>query len=226
MNRIAQQNSRSVHRWCACIATLLLAAGLTPGTVSAQSVFTVYELPTRDGHSYYVIDTDETSGTALRGLAVDDAGRLYVSDQGNPNERNGVLYMLRGTNEAVRLHERLAAPGDIELTPDQRGLVVAKQGGGVEVCYFGVAVRLVGGDEAQLVNARAVLISDWGPVVGERRSDGFLHFPEVLRPGQDRLEATLVIENVDPPQAHVISLANPETGTIAGQVVVDVELSE
>lgn len=222
MYPIVQLNNRSLRRWI----VLLFAAGVAPAVVSAQTLFTVYELPTYDAKTYYVIDTDETSGAALRGLAVDDGGQIYVSDQGDPNERTGVVYMLRGTNEAVRVHERLEAPGDIELTPDQRGLVIARKGGGVDLRYFGVTVHILNDDVVDILNVRPVLITDFGAIPGVRRADGYIHFPNVLRPGQESLEATLVFDQLDPPQAHTLSLANPHTGAITGQVFVELELIE
>jgi len=189
--------------------------------VRAADFITTLELSTYDGSRMTVIDAESNPTVVAQGLAVDEGDNIYISDKGATDQATGRVLLLRGTNEALTIMRGLAQPTDIEIRPDQRGVVIASASGAVQTRFFGVSIKLRPSDKTPGV-PRLYLKTDQGPVTAVLGGDGWYHFENVLWTGQTNVTATLILNNGTPPAAKLIDLRNPKTGRIAGQVVEEV----
>ncbi|MCB1069556.1 MAG: hypothetical protein H7A43_03920 [Verrucomicrobia bacterium] len=202
-------------------SSILLALVLSIGAVRAADFITTLELSTYDGSRMTVIDAESSANVVAQGLAVDDGGKIYMSDRGATDKENGRILLLQGTNEALTIVSGLRQPADIEMRPDQRGLVIALAGGAIQTRFFGVSIKVLPGPNTPAL-PRLYLKTDEGPVAGSLGGDGWYHFNHVLNPLQTNVTATLILNNGNPPQARNIDLRDPVTGKITGHVVKEV----
>lgn len=202
------------------VSILFALAGVI-GTAGAADFITTLELSTYDGAHMTVIDAESGANVVAQGLAVDDGGKIYISDRGAVDKENGRILLLRGTNEALTIISGLRRPADIEMRPDQRGLVIALGGGAIQTHFFGVSIKVLPGPNTPAL-PRLYLKTDEGPIPGIIGSDGWYHFNNVLSPLQTNITATLILNNGNPPQAREIDLRDPVTGKITGHVTREV----
>jgi hypothetical protein len=202
-------------------SSILLALIVATGAVRAADFITTLELSTYDGSRMTVIDAESSTTVVAQGLAVDEGGKIYISDRGALDKENGRILLLRGTNEVLPIINGLRRPADIEMRPDQRGLVIALAGGTIQTHFFGVSIKVLPGP-ATPVLPRLYLKTDEGPVAGSLGSDGWYHFNNVLNPLQTNVTATLILNNGSPPQAREIDLRDSVTGKITGHVAREV----
>jgi hypothetical protein len=200
---------------------ILLALVVATGTARAADFITTLELSTYDGARMTVIDAESSANVVAQGLAVDEGGKIYISDRGATDKENGRILLLRGTNEALTIISGLRQPADIEMRPDQRGLVIALAGGAIQTHFFGVSINVVRGPDTPTL-LRLYLKTDEGPVAARLGSDGWYHFSHVLNPRQTNVTTTLILNNGNPPQAREIDLRDPVSGKISGHVIKEV----
>ena len=126
-------------------------------------------------------------------------------------------------NRPITFIRGLTSPGDIELSPDDRTLVVSqgesasvRRAFGISVLNANVAVP----DETLVVYAK----TDLGPKKAPGRSpDGLYHIPNVLVPGQDSATVDIVVQGTTSTITYLsVPLGQPgEAGPPFGQTVVD-----
>jgi hypothetical protein len=131
------------------------------------------------------------------GLAKDLAGNLYYSDQGDGGLLSGRILMIpAGSDIPITIVSALNKPGDIELTPDGRGLIITEDGGKVTRRYFGfsASIKTSGGETIYgltLYIKRAGL----GITKGYRIMENtYYTVPDLLVPELTNPEAELTIE--------------------------------
>ncbi|MBI4641905.1 MAG: hypothetical protein HY731_14545, partial [Candidatus Tectomicrobia bacterium] len=79
-----------------------------------------------------------------RGIAVDKAGNLYISDQGpsKGKKEGSILMWPTGKDNVIRIITGLTQPGDVELSPDQKKLIIAGPKGEVFRYALGISIRI------------------------------------------------------------------------------------
>jgi hypothetical protein len=157
----------------------------------------VLSLDTQEPPRKLIIVVAEHAG----GLAVDHMRNLFVSDQGGGDEWAGTirLHLADDVDNPVTIIRRLTRPGDIELTPDERSIVIATGSDSipVEQIFLGISVRfefLSGGKLSE--TARLYVDTDVGtlpPVAAS--ADGFFHVLGILQPGQTTPMVTLTVQD-------------------------------
>jgi hypothetical protein len=123
-----------------------------------------------------------------RGLALDKFGNMYISDQGpNRGEDEGSILMWpKDKRRVIRIITGLTLPSDLELSPDQKMLIIAGPKGDINRIRLGLSIGLAN-INAFSGTARVHL---FGQAFGERvariSSDGYFHFPGLLVRGQSK----------------------------------------
>lgn len=203
----------------ALVAALLWSMLCVAGPAAAVDD-RIHDFPTADPDKLLRLVTTDAPG----GLAVDTHGNVYFSDQRPQLTDNGRIVMLpKGSAEPITLREGLAAPGDVELTADQRGLVIAEQGGFFRIHYFGISVQLR--DAAGTLRSDCTLYArttDLGTSTGYQMSlDGYYHIANTLVPAQTQTTAELIIECGSQPTRSVpVTLGQTGQSTAFGETVV------
>ena len=126
-------------------------------------------------------------GITAAGLAVDDYGNIYVSDQGSGGLGTGSILLLpKGAADPIRIIRELNDPGDIELSPDGCTLHVAEASGGIKHCVLGFSVKVTNLEPAELMSKKTTVFvhTDFGERMQRLSADGYFHFLNVLVPGQ------------------------------------------
>ena len=102
------------------------------------------EVPAAEVNRKLTLIGPKTASIVPRGLAVDDHGNVYFSDYGPSGavEEGGVWWLPPGSIHPIRLVGGLTRPSDIELTPDQRSLVVALDNGTILRLGLGLTLEI------------------------------------------------------------------------------------
>lgn len=177
-----------------------------------------------EGKKLYIIGP-KTLRVNPRGMAVDKFGNIYISDQG-PSlamKEGSILMWPKGRKRVIRLITGLTLPGDIELSPDQKTLIVAGPRGDIYRFPLGVSIRLTNVDPTA-GNTRMHL---FGQMIGEKVArvspDGYFHFLGLHVPGQPNL-FYVDVEHAGKTKRFNISLGQPgEKGEPYGHTVLDLE---
>ncbi len=159
----------------------------------------------------------------LRGIAKDNYGNLYISDQGPQGGINeGAIYMWpKGRNHILKIIQGLTQPGDIELSPDQKSLIVAGPNGAVFQYPFGISIRLTNIDPTQGHTRVHVFDSVTGEMVAKVSPDGYFHFMGLLIPGQGPT-VDVVVEHNGRTRHYVVPLGQPGfNGEPFGQTIIN-----
>jgi hypothetical protein len=177
-----------------------------------------------EGKKLYIIGP-KTLRVNPRGMAVDKFGNIYISDQG-PSlaiKEGSILMWPKGKKRVIRIITGLTLPGDIELSPDQKMLIVAGPRGDIYKFPLGVSIRLTNVD-ASSGNTRIHL---FGQMIGEKVArvspDGYFHFLGLQIPGQPN-QFYIDVEHAGKTKRFTISLGQPgEEGEPYGHTVLDLE---
>lgn len=159
------------------------------------------------------------------GVAVDDYGNLYITDQGPTRGENegSILMWPKGARHVIRIISNvgLTRPGDIELSKDQRTLIVADPKG-IHLFPLGLSVRLTNID-ALSGNTRVHVFSSTGEKVAKVSPDGYFHFTGILVPGQGP-SVRVTIEHGGQTKSQTVFLGQPGMkGDPIGHTVVNLE---
>jgi hypothetical protein len=158
-----------------------------------------------------------------RGMAIDKFGNLYISDQGpTKGEKEGSILMWpKGKNRVLRIITGLTRPGDVELNPDQKKLIVAGPKGDIYRLELGISIRIANIDPFA-GNALVHLFSQaTGEKVAKVSPDGYFHFPGLLVPNQQG-DLYADIEYDGKTKRFSLTLGQPgEPGEPYGHAVID-----
>ncbi len=180
------------------------------------------DVNTTDGKKLFVIGP-KTYSVNLRGIAVDRAGNIYISDQGptRGDKEGAILMWPRGREEILRILTGLSQPGDIELSPDQTALIVAGKNGTIERYPFGISIRITNIDPTEGHTRVHVFSRAAGEKVARVSPDGYFHFMGLLVPEQ-KGGVDVIIEHNGKTRHYVLPLGQPGSGDNPfGQTVVD-----
>jgi hypothetical protein len=181
------------------------------------------ELDTNEEGKKLVIIGPKTLTINPRGMAIDKSGNLYISDQGpSKGEKEGSILMWpKGKNRVLRIITGLTRPGDVELSPDQKKLIVAGPKGDIYRLELGLSIRIANIDPFA-GNTRVHLISQaTGEKVAKVSPDGYFHIPGLLVPNQ-QVELFADIEYGGKTKRFSLTLGQPgEPGEPYGHTVID-----
>lgn len=168
-------------------------AGATPGTYGVKVRVSV------DGHSMHPYDVPSSVvlvtifTSALKspgGVAVDRVGNIYVSDS-----EDGTVVMNPKGEEGLRILTDLDHPGDIDIGPYGRSLIVAEANGRISRHVFGLSGRLRDESGAVIVGARVIAETPFSgtPGLGDDKSrfltdgNGEFHIFGLLREEEEEV---------------------------------------
>jgi len=161
--------------------------------------------------------------SAPGGLAVDRHGNIYYSDQGDGVTGNGKVVMIpKETNIPITILSGLDKPGDIELSPDERALIVVEDGDKIHRFFFGLSVQVKNASGALLDGLTVYVdVPGLGVTKGTKQlTDEFYHIPNLLIKGMTAKEADVVIEFPSGKTVRVpIQLGQEDEKTVFGQTV-------
>jgi hypothetical protein len=160
-----------------------------------------------------------------RGLAVDKYGNLYISDQGpsKGKKEGSILMWPKGKKKVLRIITGLTQPGDIELDPNQKKLIIAGPKGDIYKNELGLSIGFTNIDPFS-GNTRVHLFTQaLGEKVAKVSPDGYFHFPGLLVAGQPK-NLYADIEYNGQTKRFSLSLGQPgESGEPYGHAVIDLE---
>ncbi len=183
------------------------------------------EVPTRDLLRKLIVLGPKTRTVNPGGIAVDNYGNLYISDQGpNRGENEGSILMWpKGSRNVIRIIKNvgLTRPGDIELSKDQRSLIVADPVG-IHIFPLGLSLRITNIDPLT-GDTRVHVFSEAGEKVEKVSPDGYFHFPGILVPNQGR-SVQVIIEHAGLTRRKTVYLGQPGMdGEPFGHTLVNLE---
>lgn len=198
-------------------------AGTSPGTTTLEAeVYLDGEPVNPNENSTVAVEVTVRTATIKSpgGMVLDKLGNMYVSDS-----EEGTVTMIPPEKPGFVLLYDLDKPGDLELGPYGRSLVIAENNGKISKWIFGVSGRLKDLDGNFLVGAT---VTGQTPITGTPGSgdsisrstttaDGWFHLFWLLRPamGKDTVDAVVTVEYGGKAQAYEIEIG-PE-----GQKVQD-----
>jgi hypothetical protein len=181
------------------------------------------ELDSSEADKKLIIIGPKTLTINPRGMAIDKSGNLYISDQGpNKGEKEGSILMWpKGRNRVLRIITGLTRPGDVELSPDQKKLIIAGPKGDLYRIELGISIRIINIDPLA-GNVRVHLFSNAiGEKVAKVSPDGYFHFTGLLVPSQQG-DLYADIEYNGKTKRFSLTLGQPgEAGAPYGHAVVD-----
>jgi hypothetical protein len=201
-------------------------------------------------HTHWILDADSTSNTLALftqqfgadggktmtvigpkaqtvnpgGIAVDHYGNYYITDQADGGAGDGgVLMIPKGTHNALRIITGLNAPTGIQLSPDQRTLIVAEAAGNVSLHVLGVSVSLINGNDFS--GGILYVKTDEGSKTAKISPDGYFHVPNILTAGQTSPTVDIVLERAGITRIfYKVPLGQPgSTGSPYGQTLVSLQ---
>ena len=153
------------------------------------------EVGTDDGKILTVLGPKALS-VEPRGIAVDTAGNYYISDWGPSGGGAGegsILFWPHGREFVVRIVSGLTKPGDVELSPDQRAILVAGPAGKVERKTLGLSIHLKHTDPFS--GGTTVHVFGTGPEkVVKVSPDGYFHVPGLLEDDASKKTVDITVE--------------------------------
>ena len=153
------------------------------------------------------------------GLALDKARNLYVSEIG-PAAGLSSVFMLDDNGKPVRIFVGLDTPTDVEVSADQRSLLISESEGRVVKRTFGVSIgmRFSSASPDQPV---AFLKTDQGTLAARLTADGYFHFTDVLLPVQTSKTVDLDVRNgVFSKHFFDLKLSTDPEGRLAGHTLI------
>lgn len=211
----------SGRRWF-FLLTLFCASIAFVSNVSAA----VIEFPTNKTGRFLRLVVTNAPG----GLAIDRHGNIYYSDQGDGVSGNGKIVMIpKETNIPMTILSGLDKPGDVELSPDERALIVVEDGDKIHRFFFGLSVQIKSASGAVIDGLTVYAdVPGLGVTKGTKQLiDGFYHIPNLLIKGMTAKEADVVIEFPSGKTVRVlIELGQEGEKTVFGQTVTYLSLAE
>jgi hypothetical protein len=132
------------------------------------------------------------------GMVLDRSGNIYYADQGDGTPSSGRIMMFRqGATQPVTIISGLNKPGDIELIPSQRGLIISEEGGKISRKYFGLSATFQD-SSGRPVNGLTLYVtrSGLGTTKGYRMVENDVYFvPELLEPALTDRHVDLTVED-------------------------------
>jgi DNA-binding beta-propeller fold protein YncE len=172
-----------------------------------------------------VIIGPKTMTVNPRGIAVDKSGNLYITDQGpsKGKKEGSILMWPKGKKKVLRIITGLTQPGDVELSPDQKKLIIAGPKGDIYRNELGLSIGLANIDPFS-GNTRVHLFSQAsGEKVAKVSPDGYFHFPGLLVPGQPK-NLYADVEYNGKTKRYSLNLGQPgESGEPYGHAVIDLD---
>ncbi len=183
-------------------------------------------MPTRDPERFLTLIGPADTTVNVRGLAADSAGNIYVTDQGpsfGEGEGSFLFCPANGEGRCIRLIRDMTEPGDVELTPDQRGFVIALPQGIISRGTFGFSLLLK--QNGKVVNNATVhLFTEEGERVQEADPDGYYHFLDLM--GEEASDTVTISVN-HRGKMSTFSGLQPGTGgngNVFGHRIIELEL--
>ena len=202
---------------------LLAAAAAAPAAEDLSEVIQYKRVAAAGGKELVIVYPTPGSRITPGGLAIDRAGNLYISDMGRGAKGEGSIVMVpKATGRPLRILQDLDKPADVELSPDQRALIVGEEGGVITRRYFGISIRLI--NMAGVEGDYNVYVkTDSGTRKADYTGDGYFHVMDILRPEQVSGSVDVVIEHdgvIFP--IYDVFLGQPGESTAFGQTIVDI----
>lgn len=155
------------------------------------------DIPSAESNRFLTLVGPKTSTFEPRGIAVDNHRAMYITDEGatgGPGDGT-IWYLPPGSTKPIRLVSGLTRPGDIELSPDQRAIIVALPGGVIRRYGLGLTVRFqdinpfVGNTHVTAVGERGSILLD-----GPDPETGYFHAMDVIEPGSIEQLVDVIVE--------------------------------
>jgi hypothetical protein len=191
---------------------LVAAAALLIFAAPASRAFQTATAPTADPPRRLQIAITQNVG----GLAIDRAGNRYVSAS-----RYGSVFMVRrGDSRPITILDQgilpdvLVEPGDIEVSPSGRALLVADGAGRVLSIPFGLTVELVGPSGLPRTDCTMYAQTDEaGTSAPAHRAGTFYHVPRLisLDPATTEQRARIIVDcEGSPTRAFDVGMGQPD----------------
>lgn len=200
------------------VIILLISVSIMEGTsLFAQETeqYTIFPFPCADPSKTLSIIGTPAPG----GLAVDKSGNAYVSDRGS-GANDGKIIMLPKKPKAMRsiplvIVYGLYDPGDIEVSPDGRGLLISDSKGNIIPFTFGLSIKVL-----DVVGATVYVQHDNGITAGYPANplDGYHHIPAILEKDQNSDKVVVFVEYEGKTKSFLVYLTQSEFPMV-GQTV-------
>ncbi|MEW6215931.1 MAG: CehA/McbA family metallohydrolase, partial [Nitrospirota bacterium] len=157
------------------------------------------------------------------GIAVDDYGNLYVS-----SNNKGTIAIFPKNDKPLTFISGLNQPGDIEITPDGRALIIAEANGKVSRHFFGISGHVKDPHGTPLSGATVFVKTRLGLSKGySTDAEGVYTVPDLLRPELWDDYAEITVEYQGKRQTFITYLGQPGIyGRRAfGQTIRDITFS-
>jgi hypothetical protein len=181
------------------------------------------EVETADAGRKLIIVGPKALTVNPRGLALDKFGNMYISDQG-PNRGEGegsILMWPKGKRRVIRIITGLTLPSDLELSPDQKVLIIAGPKGDINRIPLGLSLGLANTNAFAGVARVHLFGQTFGEKVARISADGYFHFPGILVQGQSK-ELYADIEINGQTKRFNLTLGQPgDSGEPYGHTVID-----
>lgn len=157
------------------------------------------------------------------GLAVDDAGNMYMSDVGLAERGGSIIMLPKDGRTGFRLVRGLNHPTDVELTPDQHALMIAGTSGTVFRVYLGVSVKVAFKNPPR--DPTVFLKTDTATYSAKPALDGYYNFLNVLNTEQKSQTVDVSVQDQLVTFPFPKRMLQTSGGQIVGHTVIDVTVN-